>query len=415
MTRLTKSTPWLFIPTLYFIEGLPYILVNSVSVYLFKSFGSSNQFIGLASILMLPWVLKMFWAPIVDIFSTKRSWVIALQSVLAVCFWGVAAAIHLPMMVTAVVVLLFISAFASATHDIAADGYYLLALDAQKQALFVGIRSTAYRIAMLAGGGIATVAGLLERSTGRLTLSWSAAYGSMGLLFLAAALFHRWYLPNPEIANRRSEKEDSMPFIEAFRSYFQQPNIVPVLLFILLYRLGEALLNRMAVPFLLDARAVGGLEFSTATTALMRDVLGQAGMIVGGILGGWLVYKFGLRKSMLPMALALNLPDIGYWYLSIAQPSAAIAFPIIVFEQFGYGLGFTSFMVFLMSIAKGRYKTSHYAISTGFMALGLMLPGLVSGYLQNLLGYDRFFLLVLILTIPGFILIRFLPLPKESR
>jgi MFS transporter, PAT family, beta-lactamase induction signal transducer AmpG len=413
VTRLVKSTPWLYIPTLYFIEGLPYILVNTVSVYFFKSFGLSNQFIGLASILMFPWVVKMFWAPIVDIFSTKRSWVIALQAVLAFCFWGVAAAIHLPIMVTAVVVLLFVSAFASATHDIAADGYYLLALDAQKQALFVGIRSTAYRIAMLASGGIATVAGLLERNTGRLTLSWSAAYGFVGLIFLAAAVFHRWYLPNPEIADQRVDK-DSLPFIEAFRSYFQQPRIVPVLLFILLYRLGEALLNRMAVPFLLDPHAAGGLELSTASASLMRDVLGQAGMIVGGILGGWLVYKFGLRKSMLPMALALNLPDIGYWYLSIAQPDAAIAFPVIVFEQFGYGLGFTSFMVFLMSIAKGRFKTSHYAISTGFMALGLMLPGLVSGYLQNLMGYSRFFLLVLILTIPGYILIRFLPFPKES-
>jgi MFS transporter, PAT family, beta-lactamase induction signal transducer AmpG len=365
MTRLAKSTPWFYIPTLYFIEGLPYILVNSVSIYFFKSFGLSNQFIGVTSILMLPWVLKMLWAPVVDIFSTKRSWVIALQAVLAVCFWGVAAAIHLPIMVTAVVVLLFLSAFASATHDIAADGYYLLALDAPKQALFVGIRSTAYRIAMLAGGAMATIAGLLERSTGRPAFSWSAVYSIMGLLFLTAALFHRWYLPKPEIANNQVEKKDSMPFVEAFRSYFQQPHIVPILLFILLYRLGEALLNRMAVPFLMDARAVGGLEFSTASASLMHDVLGLAGLIIGGILGGWLISKFGLRKSMLPMALALNLPDIGYCYLAVAQPSAAIAFPIIVFEQFGYGLGFTSFMVFLMSIAKGRYKTSHYAISTG--------------------------------------------------
>ena len=409
-----RPSPWLYIPTLYFVEGLPYVLVNTVSVYLFKSFGLSNRFIGLASVLMLPWTFKPLWAPTVDIYATKRSWTLIMQAVLGVCFIGVAVALHMPMMVTALVMLLFLSAFASATHDIAADGYYLLALDAKNQAFFVGIRSTAYRIAMLAGGTVAAFAGLLERFSGSLKFSWSAAYAGMGLLFIVAALFHSSYLPKPE-STTTTRNDESLPFLKAFTSYFKQRRIVIVVLFILLYRLGEAMLSRMAVPFLLDSREVGGLGFTTATASLMRDIVGQSGMIVGGILGGWLVSKYGLRKCIFPMALALNVPDLGYWYLAVTQPGPAAALPIIVIEQFGYGLGFTSFMVFLMTAAQGRFKTSHYAVSTGFMALGLMLPSMVSGYLQSLLGYRSFFFLVLVLTIPGFILLKFIPLPEDSR
>jgi PAT family beta-lactamase induction signal transducer AmpG len=411
---MTKNrSPWIFIPTLYFIEGLPYVLINSVSIYMFKSLGVSNQVVGLASIIMLPWVLKMLWSPVVDIYSTKRSWAILTQLVLGFCFLGVSLVLHVPLFLLAVISLLFIAAFISATHDIAADGYYMLALDQQKQALFVGIRSTAYRLAMLAGGAIATVAGVLETSTANIKTSWSIAYGSMALLFVAAFFFHRWILPVAEVPVNKT-KSDGLPFVEAFKSYFQQKQIIPILLFILLYRLGEAILARMAVPFLLDPVEEGGLGFSTATTSLMRDVIGLSGLIVGGILAGWLISKYGLKKCIWPMAIALNLPNVGYLYMAIAQPGLAIAYPLVVIEQFGYGVGFTAFMVFLMYIAKGQYKTSHYAISTGFMALGLMLPSMASGVIQNALGYVNFFALVLLLTVPGFILLFFIPLEDRT-
>lgn len=408
------APPALFIPTLYFIEGMPYILVNSVSVYMFKSFGLSNRFIGLAGILMLPWVLKMLWAPLVDITSSKRQWTVAMQFVLAVCTLATAAAFHLSFMAVFVVLLLFLTAFASATHDIAADGYYLLALDSKQQAFYVGIRSTAYRIAMIAGGGIAAAAGMLERITQDLPFSWSTAYGAIGLVFLGSFMFHRRFLPRPEAAIAPSTAAGVAPFIQAFRTYFQQPKIVVILLFILLYRLGEALLSRMSVPFLLDQRSAGGLGLDTASAALIRDVLGLSGLILGGILGGWLISKYGLKRCIWPMALALNVPDLGYLYLAWAQPDITWVLPIIVIEQFGYGLGFTAFMVFLMTIAEGRFKTSHYALSTGFMALGLMLPGMASGYLQELLGYVNFYVMVLFLTLPGFLLIPFIPLSSQK-
>lgn len=411
---MTKNrSPWIFIPTLYFIEGLPYVLINSVSIYMFKSLGVSNQVVGLASIIMLPWVLKMLWSPVVDIYATKRSWTVLTQLLLGFCFVGVAFVVQLPVFLTAVIAQLFVAAFVSATHDIAADGYYMLALDQKKQALFVGIRSTAYRVAMLAGGAIATLAGVLETSTTKIKLSWAIAYGSMAILFVLAFFFHRWILPIAETAREKTTIKH-FPFLEAFKTYFKQDKIIPILLFVLLYRLGEAILARMAVPFLLDPVEQGGLGFSTATTSLMRDVIGLSGLIVGGILAGWLISKYGLKKCIWPMALALNLPNFGYLYMAIAQPGLAVAYPLVVIEQFGYGVGFTAFMVFLMYIAKGTYKTSHYAISTGFMALGLMLPSMASGLIQNALGYVHFFVLVLLFTIPGLILIFFIPLEAKA-
>lgn len=407
-----QRSAWSYIPSLYFIEGLPYILINSVSIYMFKSLGLSNSLIGLAGVLMLPWVLKMFWAPVVDIFRSKRTWVLFMQFLSGAAFLSLAIAIYFPVLITVVVVLLFIAAFLSATHDIAADGYYMLVLDHEKQAYFVGIRSTAYRIAMLAGGATATVAGLLEKSTNDVSLSWAVAYGAAGLLFFAAFIYHRFSLPISESDHsaRREQRKSGPSFVLAFKSYFQQEKIIPVLLFILFYRLGEALLARMATPFLLDPATQGGLGFSTATASLMHDVLGLSGLILGGILAGWLISRYGLKRCIWPMAIALNLPNLGYLYMAIARPGLAVVYPLVIFEQFGYGVGFTAFIVFLIYFAKGPYKTSHYAISTGFMALGLMAPSMISGYLQEALGYVFFFALVALLTLPGFILLAFIPL-----
>lgn len=413
MTRPRTFSPWLFIPTLYFIEGLPYIIVNTVSIYYFKRLGLSNQFIGLTSLLMLPWVLKLFWAPLLDSTGTKRGWVVLMQAALGLCLLSVALMTRMSLILPFVLISLFAAAFFSATHDAAADGYYLLALNARQQAFFAGIRSTAYRIAMIAGGALAALAGILERKTGDPLHGWATTFTFAAAVFFTAAIFHHLVLPRVELGQGQSQPKLKF-YGEAFRTYFRQPKIVAVVAFILLYRLGEALLTRMAAPFLLDAREAGGLGLSTATASLLRDVLGQGGLIVGGITGGWLVAKFGLRRCILPMALALNLPDLGYWYLAQVQPGVTVTAIIVIIEQFGYGIGFTAFMIFLMTVAFDPYKTSHYALSTGLMALGMMLPGTFSGYLQSALGYPSFFLVVTLLTIPGMILLRFIPLPEKE-
>jgi PAT family beta-lactamase induction signal transducer AmpG len=305
-------------------------------------------------------------------------------------------------------------AFISATHDIAIDGYYMLALDKKKQAFFVGVRSTCYRLAMIFGSGMLVVlAGTIEKRTGGIPLSWTAVMAVPAVIFFCAFLFHRFYLPCPssDIPGTTSEKKKG--FSEAFRTYFQQNKIIPIVAFILLYRLGEAMLAKMAAPFLLDSPDVGGLGLATYTVGYVYGTVGVISLCVGGIMGGWLIARFGLRRCILPMAIMLNAPDILYVYMAIVHPSLKAVYIMVACEQFGYGLGFTAFAVFLMYIAREPYKTSHFAISTGLMALGMMLPGMLSGVILNALGYTSFFITILVLTIPGMILLFFIPLEED--
>lgn len=390
------------------------MLINSVSIYMYNSMGLSNQLIGLSSIIMLPWVLKMFWAPIVDLFFTKRSWIVFCQCALAIGFFAVAGCIPLYHFFIVTLVLFFINAFISATHDIAADGYYLLALDKKDQAFFVGIRSTFYRLAMVFSSGvIVVVAGWLEKKFHNIPLSWSLVYIFSASLFFIVFIYHRFMLPIAQLDF--SENKTKHSFLDIFVSYFKQKKIIAILFFILFYRLGEANLAKMAVVFLLDEKSAGGLGLATQTVGFAHGTFGQISLIVGGILGGLLISKFGLKKCIWPMALALNVPNLGYLYLALVKPGIHLVYIIVVLEQFGYGLGFTAFMVFLMYITKEQYKTSHYAISTGFMALGMMIPGMFSGYLQSALGYAHFFILVLIFTLPGFVALLFIPLDDNGK
>lgn len=410
-----KRTPWIYIPTLYFAEGVPYILVNAVSVVMYKKMGISNQLIGLTSILYFPWVVKMFWGPLVDIYSTKRNWIIYSQLAMFISITLVAFGIHLPSFFWITLVIFIIIAFVSATHDIAADGFYMLALDRKNQAFFVGVRATAYRIAMLFGTSVLVViAGNIEKSTDNIPFSWLVAMSIAAAVFLFAFVFHRYYLPFPASDKPGATYQQKAPFIEIFRSYFKQDKIVPIVIFILIYRLGEAVLVKMAPPFYLDKPEVGGLGLATTTLGLVSGT-GMISLTIGGLMGGWLISKFGLKKCIWPMAIMLKAPDLVYVYMSIAKPPLQIVYVLVGFEQFGYGIGFTAFMVFLMYIAREPYKTSHFAISTGIMALGMMIPGLVSGVLQAALGYVHFFILVICLTIPGMIILFFIPLENEQK
>jgi PAT family beta-lactamase induction signal transducer AmpG len=413
-TNHSNKNPWYYVPTLYFAEGLPYIMVNVVSTIMYKKMGMSNQFIGLTSILYLPWVIKMLWSPAVDIYKTRRAWLLSCQILMAAVFALLALSINTKLFIPLTLAAFITIAFISATHDIAVDGYYMLSLDKKKQAFFIGVRSLFYRFSVLFGQGLLVIlAGTIEKKTGNVPLSWTASMGVPALIFLFAYLFHRSYLPFPS-SDKQNTLSKRKGFNEAFKTYFKQDKIIPIISFILLYRLGEAMLAKMAAPFLLDSTASGGIGLATDTFGYVYGTAGIMSLAAGGILGGFLISRFGLKKCIWPMAILLNAPDIFYVYMSMVKPGLATVCFMVVFEQFGYGLGFTAFSVFLMYLAKEPYKTSHFAISTGLMALGMMLPGMVSGFIQNAMGYTGFFITVLCLTLPGMILIFFIPIENNK-
>jgi len=411
-----RRHPWIYVPTTYFAEGVPYVIVNTVTVVMYKTMGLPNRLIGLTSLLYLPWVIKMLWGPLVDTHLTKRKWIISTQLMMALCFIVTAFVIQTDLFFPLSLFFFSLIAFTSATHDIATDGFYMLSLSREDQAFYAGVRSTFYRLSMIFASGVLVVlAGMIERKTGVVRQGWTAVLCVTGTIFLCLALFHRFYLPFPrdDAGRSRALRSQSLPgnfgFLHVFRSYFSQPMIIPVVAFILLYRLGEAMLVKMAQPFFLDPVAKGGLGLSTETVGTVYGTVGTSCLLAGGILGGWLISRFGFRRCIWPMALALNLPDLSYVYLAWARPSLGATYALVAAEQFGYGLGFTAFTIFLMYIAREPFKTSHYAISTGLMALGMMIPGAVSGYMQEKLGYLSFFCLVCLLTIPGMITIFFIP------
>ena len=411
---VTSRSPWTFIPTLYFAEGVPYVVINIVSVIFYKKMGIGNAQIAFwTSLLYLPWVIKMFWSPWVDTYSTKRNWIILTQLAMVCCLSFVALSFQLPHFFTISLLGLTLAAFISATHDIAADGFYLLALNPEQQAFFAGIRSVFYRLAMIFGSGFLVVlAGQIEILLKNISLSWTLAIGLPALIFALLSIWHGLILPRVESKVEPSAKTISpkIPFWSVIHSYFQQEKIGAILAFILLYRFGEAMLGKLSSPFLLDKRELGGLGLSTSDVGLANGTLGLISLIFGGILGGILIAKYGLRKSIWPLALSVHLPNLFYVYMAYVQPSKELVYLLVALDQLGYGLGFTAFSVYLMYISQGEYKTSHYAISTGFMALGMMFPGLISGYIQQTVGYPIFFVLVFLLTIPGMITLFFIPI-----
>ncbi len=410
---VTSRNPWAIIPTLYFAEGLPYIIINTVSVILYKRMGIDNARIAMwTSVLYLPWVIKMLWGPLVDMYATKRSWILSTQVVMGACMLLAAFTLTTNGFFFFSLAAFAAGAFISATYDIATDGFYMLALTGEEQALFVGLRAGFYRLAMIFGSGfLVYLAGRIESASGDVASSWMKILVLAALIFVLAFVYHWFVLPYPATDGRRrvGNPSDAASFLEIITSYFNRKKIWAVLAFILLYRLGEAMLVKLVSPFLLDARQAGGLGLSTSEVGLVYGTVGILSLVIGGILGGWLISRYGFRRCIWPMVIAMHLPDLFFVYMAYHQPTIGLAFPLVALEQFGYGLGFTAFTVFLIYSAGGKYKTSHYAISTGIMALGMMLPGFVSGYLQQAVGYKMFFILVCIMTVPGMLTIPFIP------
>ena len=399
-----------WIPTLYVAEGLPYVAVNTLSVIMYKNLGMSNTDIAFyTGWLYLPWVIKPFWSPFVDIIRTKRWWTVTTQFIIGAAFAAIALTLPLDSYVVLSLAVFWLIGFASATHDIAADGYYMLALDSSDQSLYVGIRSAFYRLATIIGqGGVVMAAGWMETAFGNVPRAWAVTFLILSVLFLLIAFYHSRILPRPaedrpsgampgKPASGHSTARILREFVGTFGSFFRKKHVWIAVTFILLYRFPEAQLVKMINPFLLDPATEGGLGLSTAQVGLVYGTIGIIGLTLGGILGGVLVSRYGLKRCLWPMALALTLPCGVFCWMSMAQPDPASMLNLVLInacvfiEQFGYGVGFTSFMLYMMYFAEGPSKTSHYAICTAFMALGMMIPGMFAGALQEWMGYVGFF------------------------
>lgn len=396
--KLTGSrSPWAWIPTLYFAQGLPYVAVMTISVIMYKRLGISNTDIALyTGWLYLPWVIKPFWSPFVDIISTKRRWTLTMQWLIAAAFAGIAFALPTPLWFSLTLAVFWLVGFTSATHDIAADGYYMLALTEHQQSLYVGIRSTFYRVATVIGQGVLVIiAGALETSTGDIPLSWAIIFGILSLLFLGFALYHSWALPKVERKGKdlRSAAEVWKEFIDVFAEFFRKKQVWVAIVFMLLYRLPEAQLVKLINPFLLDPTEAGGLGLSTAQVGIVYGTVGIIGLTVGGIIGGIVAARRGLKFWLRPMAWSMSMTCLTFVYLSfVTSPSLPVINICVFIEQFGYGFGFTAYMLYLIYFSEGRHRTAHYSICTGFMALGMMLPGMAAGWIQETIGYQNFFL-----------------------
>lgn len=415
MSKPATRNPWAWIPTLYFAEGLPYVFVMTVSVIMYKRLDISNTDIALyTSWLYLPWVIKPLWSPIVDILKTKRYWIVVMQLVIGAALAGVAFTLPAGKFFQYTIAFFWLMAFSSATHDIAADGFYMLGLSKHDQAFFVGIRNTFYRFAMLAGQGpLVILAGQMEKMAGdNNQWAWSITFFIFAGLFLAFFIWHLFILPYPTSDVKReskSLKQVMTDFVETFVTFFKKDGIVLSIIFILIFRLGEAQLVKLASPFLLDDPEVGGLGLTTSNIGFVYGTAGMIALTLGGILGGIVVSRNGLKYWMLPMVFAMNLPNLMFVFLAFVQPESLwIITGSVVIEQFGYGFGFTAFMLYMIYISDGEHKTAHYALCTGFMALGMMLPGMISGWIQEMIGYQYFFIWVMLCTIPGFIIINYL-------
>lgn len=403
-----------------FAEGLPYAVITTLSVVMMADLGLSNAEVAAwTSLLAMPWSFKALWSPYVGrmrgshtIQDGLRAWMWQVQALLAVCIGGIALALLAPSWLIWCLVALSVGAFTSATYDVACDGFYMQALDKEAQSFFVGIRSTAYRLSMIfASGFLTTMVGLIARSNGGdLRMAWMWVMAGVAVLLLLFSAFHRVALPRGSSRESLSSTTDEPTAIgaswyDAFLTFLRKPELVFILLFLLFYRLGEALLSKMTILFLKAPLAEGGLGLDNAEYGLIYGTIGVGALTVGGILGGMLVSRYGLRRCVIPLALALNVPDLLYVWMSVSLPSARwLIGSLVGVEQFGYGLGFTAYMVFMLQASQGRHSTSHYAFLTALMAIGMNLPSMLSGWMQESMGYTQFFWVASACTLPGLFL-----------
>lgn len=427
MADLTKTkNPWWWVPTLYFAEGIPYFVVNNISVMMFTKMGVPNGDMSFfTTLLYFPWFLKGVWSPIVDVVKTKRWWIVVMQILMTAAMILLTLTLPFPSaetvasgttsisIFTVTLVIFIITAFASATHDIAADGFYMLAHTPSSQAAFIGIRSVFYRVASVFGQGVlVAIAGLIESNgfsplgveAGNIPASWQITLGVAAVVFGLITLYHTFTLPHSDQDKPRVSAEGGntmsnnlVELVNSFKTFFMKPGCLLAIAFMLLYRLPEGFLIKLCQPFLVHSLEEGGLGLSTELVGTVYGVFGVIALLLGGILGGVYSSRVGLKKSLWVMAGFMTLPCLTFVYLAMAQPSNVVIITIaLCIEQFGYGFGFTAYMLYMMYFSEGEYKTSHYAVCTAFMALSMMLPGFVAGYIQEAIGYVWFFWMVMI-------------------
>ena len=430
--KSNNCSPWFWVPTLYFAEGVPYFVVNNISVMMFTKMGVPNGDMAFfTTLLYFPWFLKGVWSPLVDVVRTKRWWIVTMQVLLTALMVLLTLTLPHPSvdviqsgqtpisLFTLTLVLFIIAAFASATHDIAADGYYMLAHSPSSQAAFIGIRSTFYRIASVFGQGVLVyIAGHIEKSTGDIPYSWRVTLGVSAVVFFLITIYHTFFLPHSDEDRPRQSSAENVKSIEdgvqkgngkdaksasnwselaeSFVTFIKKPNVLWAIAFMLLYRLPEGFLIKMCQPFLVHGTETGALGLSTELVGLIYGTFGVIALLAGGIVGGIVASKIGLKRSLWIMAACMTLPCLTFVYLAIYQPdNIVIISAALCVEQFGYGFGFTAYMLYMMYFSEGEFKTSHYAICTAFMALSMMLPGFVAGYIQEAIGYVNFFWMVM--------------------
>lgn len=406
--KQNSTHPVSWVPSLYFAEALPYMVVMALSTVMYTNMGLSNTETALyTSWLYLPWVIKPVWSPLVDSLKTKRWWILAMQILMGASLAGVALTLQTEMWLKLSLALFWLMAFSSATHDIAADGFYIIGLSEKEQAFYVGWRSTFYRIGTIfCQGGLVFLAGIMqqEHASG---MAWGITLGLAGMIMLALALWHTITLPKgKEGAEKPKDTEMhkstgisdniirgiALSFRETVAVFLRKKGVWHAILFMLLFRFPEAQLAKMAQPFMLRGTEEGGLALATETVGVAYGTIGVIGLLLGGILGGWLVSRNGLKKWWWPMIAAISLPDAVYIYLAMAQPASLWTInSCVAVEQFGYGFGFTAYMLFLVYFSKGERSTSVFSICTAFQALGMMLPGMIAGYLADQWGFANFF------------------------
>ncbi len=423
-----KTSPWAWIPSLYFAEGLPYAIVMSVSVIMYKRLGMSNTDIAFyTSWLYLPWVIKPIWSPFVELIKSKRLWITGMQLLIGAALGGVAFTIPTPFYIQATLAFFWLMAFSSATHDIAADGFYMMALNDNQQSFFVGIRTTFYRLALMFGqGALIFIAGCLAKTNWiqdmpvakQIPYIWSLIFYFLAALFIFLYAYHRFILPKPnsdELKEKPAKASDLLnDFFQIFVSFVLKKGIWISLLFILFYRFSEAQLVKLIQPFLVDSRDVGGLALTDEQLGTTYGIVGIISLMFGGILGGIVIARKGLKYWIWWMVLCLNLPHLAYIYLAYFQPESLVIINIAVgIEQFGYGFGTTAYTMYMIYASSGKYKTVYYSICTGFMALGMMIPGMWAGWLQEKIGYQHFFVWILLCTIPCILVTAFLKIDPK--
>lgn len=423
MAEVKKHSPWSWIPSLYLGEALPFSAVMLISVIMFKEMGlTDGQITVYTGWLGLPWVIKPIWSPIIDNMKTKRWWIVSMQFLMGLALGLVALTIPTSYWLQGTLAIFMVIAFASATHDISADGFYIIGLEDKEQELYVGIRNTFYRIGMVVGqGGLVWLAGHMRGGMfGSLIQSvpssWVAIFLILSVLMLLLSAYHAVVLPNIETAvhERFNFAEQMREFVQTLKVFITKPHIISSLCFILLFRLPEGLLVKIVPLFLIRSADEGGLAMSNVDFGFIYGTLGVMGLLLGGILGGWIVSRWGLKRSLWYLVMCITLPDAVYVYLSFFPTSNLwLTGACVCIEQIGYGLGYAAYTLFLVTFSRGERSTAVFSICTAGQYLGgVMLPGIVSGLISESIGYQNFFLLIMALCLVTFAVTAFVKIEK---